>query len=263
MVTGEGIVVDQKQISADEAAAILLFEEGHYLDLKRIEIKPAKLSQSISAFANTSGGELFIGVPETEERDGSKKRDWAGFKDMEEANAHFQVLESLGALGNHFTAEFLAAESREGLVLHLTVPKSKDIIRATDGVPYIRRNAQNLPIDTEEGLRRLELDKGVVTFEDETIDIPQESLTNSAVMIGFMLEVVPSAEPDVWLQSQFVLVGHRPTVAGTLLFSDVPQAALPKSARQSRFSGTNRRKRKALGRPWRSIPSQSKVVCTN
>jgi ATP-dependent DNA helicase RecG len=39
---------------------------------------------------------------------------------------------------------------------------------------------------------------------------------------------VPSAEPEPWLAKQKLLVDNKPTIAGTLLFSDEPQTALPK-----------------------------------
>jgi ATP-dependent DNA helicase RecG len=226
--TGGQIMTEIKNIDAAEADRVIALEEGHYLDVKRIEIEPAKLSKSISAFANASGGEVFLGIAETDLFGGAKERTWAGFPDMEAANPHFQVLEGLGALGTHFTATFLACADRPGYVLHLTVPKSKGIITATDGHPYIRRNAQNFRVDTEEGLRRLKLDKGVVSFEDETLSVPAKFVTNSEAMIGFMLAVVPSAEPDEWLESQFLIDGEKPTVASALLFADEPQAALPK-----------------------------------
>ena len=52
-------------ITTDQITRLLNLEEGHFADLKRIEVTPAKLSQSIAAFANADGGELFIGVDET------------------------------------------------------------------------------------------------------------------------------------------------------------------------------------------------------
>jgi ATP-dependent DNA helicase RecG len=221
-------VAEQKEIETEEAQAILGFEEGHYLDLKRVEIKPAKLTETVSAFANTSGGEIFVGIGEVTKEDGAKVREWAGFADMEAANAHFQVLEKLGELANHYAAEFLSCDGLPGQVLHLTIPKTTDIINASDGTPYIRRNAQNLPVDTDERLQRLRLNKGVVTFEDQTLSIPSKVVSNSKAMIEFLLEVVPSAEPDEWLESQFLLTRGQPTVAGVMLFADEPQAALPK-----------------------------------
>lgn len=221
-------MAEQRTIPSSEAGRLLLLEEGHYADVKRIEIKPAKLSESVSAFANTSGGELFIGIAEDKNPDGAKSRRWAGFKDLEAANPIMQVLERMAPLGNHYTAKFLSCEGREGYVLHLTVLKTKDILLSSDGSTFIRRNAQNLRIDTDEGLQRLKLDKGVVTFEDETVAIDPKTITNSKVVIEFVLGVVPSAEPEDWTSSQFLIAGEKPTVAGVLLFSDEPQAALPK-----------------------------------
>lgn len=43
-----------------------------------------------------------------------------------------------------------------------------------------------------------------------------------------MLQVVPTAEPEIWLRKQQVIIGERSTVAGLILFAEEPQAALPK-----------------------------------
>jgi ATP-dependent DNA helicase RecG len=45
-----------------------------------------------------------------------------------------------------------------------------------------------------------------------------------------MLDVVPSAEPEQWLRKQLLIRDDKPTVASILLFSDEPQAALPKQS---------------------------------
>src|SRR5262249_25656955 len=113
-------------------------------------------------------------------------------------------------------------------VLHLIVYKTRDILFATDGSAFVRRNAQNLRVIGEEGLQRLRLDKGLASFEDETINVASSDITNSETAISFILNVVPSAEPDEWMQKQNLLSGGKPTVAGLVLFSDEPQAALPK-----------------------------------
>ena len=43
---------------------LLIKEEGDYVDLKSSLISPSKLSKTISAFANSSGGEIYIGIQE-------------------------------------------------------------------------------------------------------------------------------------------------------------------------------------------------------
>ena len=91
-----------------------------------------------------------------------------------------------------------------------------------------RRSARNQRIADEEALRRLRLDKGIVSFEDETLATSKDDITNSLAVNKFILEVVPFTEPEDWLKKQNLLVSDQPTVAGLLLFSDEPQAALPK-----------------------------------
>ena len=138
---------DQKTSLPAEADKILQLEESHYVDVKSAEIKPAKLSETISAFANTSGGEVFVGIREKKEN-GARVRHWSGFPNLEAANAHIQVLDGMGALGNHYRASFINVPSRQdiypGYVLHVTIAKTREILRATDGRPYVRRNASNI-----------------------------------------------------------------------------------------------------------------------
>lgn len=219
---------DKKIISIAEANAIIATEEGYFADLKSIEILPSKLSKTISAFANSSGGEVFLGVAETKQANNKKTRKWSGFHEMEAANAHLQVIEDMGVLGNHYKPVFLSCKGKTGYVLHLTIFKTKDILKATDGVPYVRVNASNDAVDTEEGIRRLRLNKGIVTFEDEPVNIPLRYVAHSKVAQEFMKNVVPSAEPEEWLDSQFLLHDGKPVAAAVLLFADQPQAALPK-----------------------------------
>ena len=79
--------MDVRELSDEEAKIVLARDENHFCDLKRREIAPAKLSKSISAFANTAGGELFIGIAEAD-TNGVKKREWMGFADVEVACPH-------------------------------------------------------------------------------------------------------------------------------------------------------------------------------
>ena len=56
-------MIEHKRVDRAEADRILGLEESHFLDFKSCAISPSKLSESISAFANTAGGELSIGLP--------------------------------------------------------------------------------------------------------------------------------------------------------------------------------------------------------
>jgi ATP-dependent DNA helicase RecG len=220
------MAVQTKNLTPGELNELLELGESHFLDLKSAKISPSKLSRSVSAFANASGGELFIGIEEFEGVNGLDRR-WEGFNNEEAANPIFQILESLNPLGTSYEAEFLAANGAKGLVLHLTVFKTQQIVPSTDGTVYRRRSAQNLPV-TGDALDRLKLDKGIGTFEDERLPIDKTEITNSTAIIEFLLDTIPTGEPEPWLKKQRILVDEKPTVAGALLYSDNPQALLPK-----------------------------------
>jgi ATP-dependent DNA helicase RecG len=212
------------EISDQQHEQILSTVEGHFVDVKRKEIRPSKLTDTISAFANADGGELFIGIAET----GTLPHTWDGFADPEDANAHIQVFEPLFPLGGDFSYNFLTHPKSPGYVLQLTIKKTKGIVKASDDIAYIRRGAQKLPVDTYEKYKTLERNKGITSFENELVDTDPANIANSETIIKFMLEVVPTSDPEPWLRKQELLKDGRPTVAGVVLFADLPQAILPK-----------------------------------
>lgn len=147
---------------------------------------------------------------------------------MEAGNSHLQVFESLFPLGADYDYQFLAAGDENGLVLKVTVGKTRGIVKAGDGKVYVRRGAQSLPVTEESRIEALRRDKGLTSFETEPVNCPPEVVTNSEAIIGFLLEIVPTAEPQAWLKKQLILLNDKPTVAALVLFADEPQAALPK-----------------------------------
>jgi ATP-dependent DNA helicase RecG len=215
------------QITKEQGDFILSQKEGHFLDFKAIEIKPSKLTNTISAFTNASGGELYIGIEQFDLL-GSPSFSWRGFKTPENANSHIQVFEELFPLGQYYSYTFLQNPSATGLVLQVEIRKSRQIALASDGLAYLRRNAQNLPQDTPEKLNRLRLDKGIVSFESDTVDAQMEIVSNAAPLLDFLTNVIPNAEPEPWLNKQQLTKNGKPTVAAVLLFADEPQAILPK-----------------------------------
>lgn len=218
-------ITDISEVQADHLAK---HEEGHFLDLKATEVSPAKLTKSMSAFANSDGGELFIGLTETAK---GEPAIWQGFADQEAANGHIQAFEDQFPLGGDFRYEFLRCERRRGLVLHATILKTTGIKTASNEKVYVRRGAQNLPVDDRDRLTQLERTKGVTSYEAQTVaGIDLDVITNSEAIIGFMLDVIPEREPEHWLKQQQLIIGGNPTVAGLVLFSDEPQIYVPKAA---------------------------------
>lgn len=219
------MAIEIREITEQQKAAILAKKEGHFFDGKSIEVKPGKLSESVAAFANADGGELFIGLDEDRELSAFS---WRGFANEEAANAHLSVFDILFPLGQDFLYTFLSMPDANGLILHVEVRKTREIKRATDGRPYVRRGAQSNRIVTEEALRQLEYTKGLSSFETEAVNVNKSVIIDSTEIYEFMIEVIPTSEPEPWLRKQQVLRLDQPTVAGCLLFADEPQALLPK-----------------------------------
>jgi ATP-dependent DNA helicase RecG len=210
------------EITDKQLQEVLSYTEGHFSDIKAKEIKPSKLTKTISAFANADGGEVYVGIAESVSLPFPHK--WDGFADPEAANAHLQVFESLFPLGEDYLYSFLSHTKQTGVVLQIIVRKTKGVVKANDGIPYLRRGAQNLPIDTHAKLTLLERNKGITSFENEPVSVALPTISNSNTAIEFILNVVPTSEPEDWLRKQELIKEDKPTVAGVMLFSDLPQA---------------------------------------
>jgi ATP-dependent DNA helicase RecG len=142
-------IIDISQMERDK---ILELRETHFCDLKATLIKPAKLTRTIAALSNAEGGEVYIGV---EEDKATRTNTWVGFNVPEDANAHLQVFESLFPLGEGYSYTFLRSAGNPGYVLKVDVSKSREVKSASDGKVFLRRGAQNLPVEAEEALTRL------------------------------------------------------------------------------------------------------------
>ena len=215
------------EITDQQKDKILSLSEDYFCELKSKQIAPAKLSEVVSSFANAAGGEIYIGIGERKIK-GKKVRTWAGFDDEEEANPFFQMLNQIAPLADFIETSMLTEKDSRGEVLKIEIRKNAAITRATNDKLYIRKGAQKLPVDTDEGLERLKLDKGVASYEDYAVQAELREIENSEVILDFLINVVPTAEPEPWLQKQRLVKDGNPTVAGALLFSEEPQAILPK-----------------------------------
>lgn len=217
--------METSTLSTEEIQRLFDRSESHFLDFKSKQIAPGKLTRSVSAFANADGGELYVGIYDPSS--GGPKT-WDGFDNEEAANSIVQVLEQICPMGGGTKLTFLRADDYPGLVLHVEIFKNREIIKTSGDEVYIRRGAQNLPINTDAALERLRLNKGISSFESMTLDAPLEFITESDVITDFIIDVVPHQAAEKWLRKQLLIIKDKPTVAGTVLFAEEPQALLPK-----------------------------------
>jgi ATP-dependent DNA helicase RecG len=229
MAKSKGAGIEVVEITGAERDRLLALEEGHFAELKAVEVSTKKLGQTVSAFANATGGDLYIGIGETEFMT-VKMRTWRGFQDQEAANGHLQSLEALFPLGAEYSYEFLSCPGSKGLVLHIAVQRTPQIARAHNKKAYIRKGAQNVEVKGLEALRRLELDKGITSYEKQATDADLEVLTKSENLANFIRNVVPMQTPAIFVRKQALARGNKPVVAGVLLFAEEPQSVLPKAA---------------------------------
>jgi ATP-dependent DNA helicase RecG len=208
-----------------QAANIMSTQENYLNDIKAREIRPSKLSETVSAFCNSAGGDIYIGICEDKV---TGARTWQGFEDPEQANELFHVLFQAHPFGNHVKFEFLSHAAHTGLVVHITAKKVKEIVKSSSGDVFVRVNAGKQKIDTPEKLRRLELDKGIFTFENEWVEVPLPRIENSKSIIHFLINVIPSGEPITYLNNQELIKQDQAKVCGVLLFCDEPAVFLPK-----------------------------------
>jgi ATP-dependent DNA helicase RecG len=132
-------------INDAQAANVMATQENYLNDIKAREIKPAKLSETVSAFCNAAGGDIYIGIGEDK---AAGTRTWHGFDDPEQANDFFHTLFQAHAFGNHVKFEFLSHPTHPGLVLHITAKKMKEIVKSSSGDVFVRVNAGKQKIDT-------------------------------------------------------------------------------------------------------------------
>lgn len=218
---------EERTLSEKEIVSLFEIEENHFNDFKSKDIEGKKLSRTISAFANASGGDVYVGI--REEND-TKIKHWEGFKTIEDANGFVQMISNLLVVTNNYEAVFLKHPVLATYVLQVTIFKTQSIVYCTDGrIPYVRKGAQNLPCDTPEKIRRLELDKGISSFENEVVaESDLSDVKDSIVWKTFKNNIVPDIEVEAWLKKQRLLVGDKLTIAALLLFSDEPQVCLAK-----------------------------------
>lgn len=218
----------QKELSFNEFTVIVNRQEDWFLDKKSKDIKPSKLSKTISAFANTNGGDIYIGISHREDKN---LYYWDGFSVEKDTNPYITLLDDIMPTCEDFIIESFTYPDYDSVVLHLVIHKTQTIIYASDSKAYVRHGVQNLPCNTDDKLLRLKMDKGLASFEDEVTQCVFDEIKSSSVLKKFISQIVPQSSKYDWLRSQRVMKEcAKLTVAGVLLYDECPQTILPKQS---------------------------------
>ncbi|MBP2474001.1 ATP-dependent DNA helicase RecG [Crossiella equi] len=208
------------ELTIDERDRLVKRDEDSFFDRKSRRIQPAKLSKTLSAFANTDGGELVVGI----EDDGS----WDGFASIEEANDLHNTVATVLAPG-YYGIEYLKSPGDSGIVVLILIRRSPGVCSTAAGEVYVRRGAASVRIKDGE-LEALRRAKGVVSFENQGLVFPVFEISNAEKCLEFCLTIIPVVEPEIFLRKQNLVNSEgNPTVAGTLLYHEEPQVHLPKA----------------------------------
>lgn len=215
-----------RDIAQDEVQVLLKLKEDHFNDLKSKRISPSKLQKTFVSFANSDGGDLYIGI-EDEKVNGERV---VGFKDPEEANTLISTLleETLPSVEN-VAIEFLNVCDK-GLILHIGIPKSPKVHYTSAEECYIRINASTKKIKGER-VTELSYSKGAEPYERRALDsVDIEDIIDGNLLSNYMERVGTHLQPEPFLRKQRLLTkkdGERiPNVGAVLLFDEEPQATL-------------------------------------
>ena len=215
-------------ISQEEIDALVAIQESWLIEKKGKDIKPAKLTRTISAFANTNGGDIYLGISC---KPNNIDYYWDGFQSEESMNQHIEAICNMFDSYDDFSLETYQSIIDGSFVLHIIVNKTQSIRVATDGKAYIRNGVQNSPCDTDEKMLRLQLDKGLTSYEDVYTQANMDDIKDSIVLRDFLQKVAPTTTPYDWLRRQKVMNSNALiSVAGVLLYDECPQAILPKQS---------------------------------
>jgi ATP-dependent DNA helicase RecG len=213
-------------LSDNEVEVLLNTAEDHFNDFKSKQIAPNKLQETFVAFANADGGNIYVGIEDA----ASDRERLSGFNEPEEANAIIAtLLESTNPAVENVEVLYLKT-SKNGLILHIDIPKSPKVHYTASGDCFIRANAQKVKIKGER-VTQLSYSKGAEPYEKKAVDIVEvQDILNSDYYVEYRRRIGTSQSPEVFLRKQRLLTKKDdefiPNVGCVLLFDEEPQGSL-------------------------------------
>lgn len=212
--------------------ALLKKTEWQTFDCKRALTKPAKLLETVVAFANSGGGIIALGLEDPEKAVDAKRL--IGIKEGLDNVSEFLKLyqKEIDPLVSvkKYEIEIKNQNHEEDHILIISVDKSNDIHSLKNGDTFIRNGRQNTKIGSSE-IIRLKYEKGVIKYENEITKIDDLDCIDKDLLEKFKTDT-GSHTQDTWqsLKDNGLVLRNGEkyylTKGGILLFGKNPAITL-------------------------------------
>lgn len=226
----------QQPIATNDANLFSILKENQYFDRKSARKDDKEIAKHISAFANSAGGKLVIGIEDDGEVTGFRRD---GARDIENFERAALTTCTPPPIVRKDRIPVVNSSGEDDLILVLDIEASTShsVARASDGEVFLRQNDRSVRLNREQVLA-LEYDKGQRVFEDELVEDSSLDDVDHEVLDRYK-EILGTDAPDEQvLRSRRFMRDGRLTVAGALLFAQDPSVMMPQArVRVLRYDG--------------------------
>jgi len=208
-------------------------EEWQTFECKRAAISPSKLLETLTAFANTEGGLIVIGLEDPEKAPREKRL--IGISENPDNLSEFLKLyeKDIYPPLNIIFKSYIDIKNIQGendQIFVIKIGKSNDVHSLKNGDTFVRKGRQNVKIGSSE-IIRLKYEKGAIKFEDEKSGISSFDDIDLQLLNQYRKDT-SSEENDYWqfLKDNGLAVksqnSFEMTKGGILLFGNNPSVLL-------------------------------------
>ncbi len=207
--------------------------EWQTFECKRAAIEPARLLETVVAFANAEGGYIVIGLEDPNKAEGARRL--VGISEKPDNISEFlklieKEIEPPLIMWAKFELDITNTGGQLDKLFVVSVKKSNDVHSLKRGDTFVRKGNQNVKIGSTE-IMRLKYEKGAIKFENEKSDITALEDLDEA-LLNLYKKDTSSEGLDDWqfLKDNGLAVGqvdnYELTKAGVLLFGKNPSVTL-------------------------------------
>lgn len=214
--------LQRKSLSEQDVKKLSALVSDDFHAFHSANASPEVWSASLSALANSNGGEVYLGM-----EPGGTELILCPFPSEEEATTIAPILREFLPLAHLYSlTAYLLPHGR--CILRITICRTAGLLCATDGAAYIRSGGRNIPCANPELLRNLRWEKGLCSYEDELTEYILEDLLHQKTFRKALEAATPQISSYDFLRSRFLINPYNQLrVAAILLYADLPQAMLP------------------------------------